>query len=318
LVPWGGGSMGGFLSLCLCCNMEMETKTSRSWRLVSREQIRSMAMLQEHDIPVRFVTAEKGDVEKARERWEKTNEWRVKQHVDNILEEPQERFDMIKQSYSHAFHGTSKEGDLVYYDKPGTIDWKGIENQKIELEDMIRHIVFIQEFIWNVLKNNETAKIVSVIDISGMSMSLHGPGMELLKAVLAIMEAHYPERAMHIFIINVPFGFSTMWKVVSRFIDPETRKKIHIEHGNGVISALAKVIDDSERPAEYGGSGGSLGSHPNERALLEHVADRLAMSHEQNVAAKLEHYILRFQAPKHDGPCRTDLECKCGKLQVPA
>ena len=36
------------------------------------------------------------------------------------------------------------------------------------------------------------------------------------------------------YIINAPFVFSGVWSVIKPWIDPTTRKKIHIISGNGL------------------------------------------------------------------------------------
>ena len=45
--------------------------------------------------------------------------------------------------------------------------------------------------------------------------------LEFIKAVAAYRGANYPERASHIFIINAPVWFGTLWAMISPFIDPK-------------------------------------------------------------------------------------------------
>lgn len=79
----------------------------------------------------------------------------------------------------------------------------------------------LQEYLWQVLDTDDVnGKGVSVIDVAGLSVTGGGNNTEFLKSVLALLGEHYPERARHIFIVNAPFGFSTLWTVISRFVDP--------------------------------------------------------------------------------------------------
>jgi hypothetical protein len=57
----------------------------------------------------RFIAAEKGNVEKGRQRYENTLKWRRENNIDQILREPQPHFHAIKKCYPQYFHGRSKE-----------------------------------------------------------------------------------------------------------------------------------------------------------------------------------------------------------------
>ena len=51
-------------------------------------------------------------------------------------------------------------------------------------------------------------------DMTNVSMSdLAGDTMRLMKATMATMAAHYPERSDKLFIVNAPRFFAAMWRV---------------------------------------------------------------------------------------------------------
>jgi len=79
----------------------------------------------------------------------------------------------------------------------------------------------VQEFLWRQLEPSAEGRCVTVLDVAGVKMgSGKSLGMDFLKAMLVMLGEHYPERAKAIFIVNVPWGFGTLWAIVARFIDP--------------------------------------------------------------------------------------------------
>jgi hypothetical protein len=47
-----------------------------------------------------------------------------------------------------------------------------------------------------------------------------------MNSLLVFLQGYYPERLGTLFILNAPFIFGAVWKVVSPFIDSRTRKKV--------------------------------------------------------------------------------------------
>ena len=68
--------------------------------------------------PPFFVVAENGDAAKALAKWHRTLEWRAELNVDGLLEEPQAHYEVIKQAYTHAFHGRSRGEIHIPLPKP--------------------------------------------------------------------------------------------------------------------------------------------------------------------------------------------------------
>jgi hypothetical protein len=52
------------------------------------------------------------------------------------------------------------------------------------------------------------------------------PSFATSKAVLNILQTHYPERLGHALIANVPFLLNAFYKLITPFIDPRTRVKM--------------------------------------------------------------------------------------------
>jgi hypothetical protein len=64
---------------------------------------------------------------------------------------------------------------------------------------------------------------------------------------------YYPERLGKMYLINAPWGFSTVFSVVKGWLDPVTVEKIHVL-GGGYQSELLKQIPAENLPTTFGGT----------------------------------------------------------------
>jgi hypothetical protein len=62
-----------------------------------------------------------------------------------------------------------------------------------------------------------------------------------------IDELNYPERANAYYLVNVPYVFSAIWKVVKPLLQPRTIARVKVLSGNG-LEALRKMIDEEHIP----------------------------------------------------------------------
>lgn len=66
--------------------------------------------------------------------------------------------------------------------------------------------------------------------------------------------AQYPEPYGHLFIINGPTGFSSVWNMMKGLIDPVTAKSIHVLGGpKDWTPKLFDFIGEENMPSTYGG-----------------------------------------------------------------
>lgn len=220
----------------------------------------------------RFIAAEKGDEEKGRQRYENTLQWRRENEVDNILVTPHPMFEIIKKYYPQYFHGRSKAGQPVYYERPGKIDLAALKREGLSIEDLLRHYMYITEYLWRVIEPSDTGRSLTVLDVTGIGMyDLGGEVLDFIKRASAFTGAHYPERSAHIFIINIPGWFNMIWRMVKPMIDPVTREKVHMLKGSAILRELETLIDLDNIPRDLGGKGPALGESQEEIELLAHV-----------------------------------------------
>ncbi len=101
--------------------------------------------------------------------------------------------------------------------------------------------------------NKPIEKQVIIFDLAGLSYSLDFMSINVMKRVLSIDQAMYPERLKYMFFINAPIFFTAMWAVFKQCIDPVTADKIKII-GSSYKETLLKFIDADQIPVDYGGT----------------------------------------------------------------
>ncbi|CEG41519.1 sec14 cytosolic [Plasmopara halstedii] len=226
----------------------------------------------------RFIAGEKGDEEKGRARYLATLKWRKENNIDNILVTPHPNFEIIKRSYPQYFHGRTRDGHPVYYERPGKIDLPALKREGLSIDDLLRHYMYITEYLWRVVEPNDLGRSITVLDVSGIGMyDLGGEVLDFIKRASAFTGEHYPERSAHIFIINIPGWFNMIWRMVKPMIDPVTREKVHMLKGSAILKELETLIDLENIPSDFGGESVALGDSEEEHALAAHVKKYLGV-----------------------------------------
>jgi hypothetical protein len=128
----------------------------------------------ELEIPHRYIAGCQGDIVEARRRWELTLKWRKEERIDTILDEPQPHFEVIKEHYPHFLCGRSREGHLVYYERPGKVDMKALAAAGLNIDDMVRYYVYICEVLWVKMDTRDDrenwGRLVTVFDCEGIRL----------------------------------------------------------------------------------------------------------------------------------------------------
>ena len=112
--------------------------------------------------------------------------------------------------------------------------------------------------------NRYIGKAVVVVDLEGMYLGQCTRAFyRMVRGIAAIDGDNYPERLGQCLILNAPRAFSIVWSGVSKFIDPETQKKLRIldaRSGVPLVEQLSEVIAPSQIPSDYGGTAAPLAS----------------------------------------------------------
>src|SRR3546814_12106319 len=72
--------------------------------------------------------------------------------------------------------------------------------------------------------------LVTVLDMEGVGLKdLGGEALEFMKQASKIVQEHYVERCHKMFLVNVPYMFSFIWRIVQPMVNENTRRKITID-----------------------------------------------------------------------------------------
>lgn len=92
----------------------------------------------------------------------------------------------------------------------------------------------------------------TITDLSGVGIAKATQVYGYLQTISAISQNYYPERLGKLYVINAPWGFSTVFNFIKRWLDPVTVNKIHIL-GSGYQKQLLEQIPAENLPKQFGG-----------------------------------------------------------------
>eukprot|EP00262_Sarcandra_glabra_P016815 TRINITY_DN5593_c2_g1_i1.p1 TRINITY_DN5593_c2_g1~~TRINITY_DN5593_c2_g1_i1.p1 ORF type:complete len:246 (-),score=46.59 TRINITY_DN5593_c2_g1_i1:252-989(-) len=98
-------------------------------------------------------------------------------------------------------------------------------------------------------KGNE--KLIGVLDLQ--KLTYKNIDARALITGFQFLQAYYPERLAKCYILNMPWIFVSVWKVVSRFLEQATLEKVVIVTSEDGQTALMEEIGEDSLPEEYGG-----------------------------------------------------------------
>jgi len=99
----------------------------------------------------------------------------------------------------------------------------------------------------------------TIMDLKGVGITRVPSVYSYVRQASAISQNYYPERLGRLYLINAPWGFSSVWSVVKGWLDPVTVNKIHIL-GSGYQSELLSQVPAENLPVQFGGKCACEGS----------------------------------------------------------
>jgi hypothetical protein len=154
---------------------------------------------------------------------------------------------------------TKQDGRPVYIEKLGKIDLN--QMYKITTADrMLKNLVCEYEKLADPRLPACSRKAGKLLETCCTVMDLKGVGITSVPSVYGyvkqasdISQNHYPERLGKLYLINAPWGFSSVFSAVKGFLDPVTVSKIHVL-GSGYQKELLSQVPAENLPVEFGGS----------------------------------------------------------------
>ncbi|XP_022977706.1 SEC14 cytosolic factor-like isoform X2 [Cucurbita maxima] len=199
----------------------------------------------------RFLRARDYDVGKAHKMLVDCLKWRVENQIDKILRKPifpADVYRSVRDSQLVGLSGYSKEGLPIFAIGVGlsTLD-------KEHVHDYVQSHIQINEYRDRVILPSASKKYgrpitscVKILDMTGLKLSALGH-IKFLTILSTIDDLNYPERTTAYYIVNVPYVFSSCWKVVKPLLHERTRKKVQVLPGCG-RDELLKIMDYTSLP----------------------------------------------------------------------
>lgn len=168
--------------------------------------------------------------------------------------------DKVGPPYLTAFLLTKlQDGRPVYIEQYGNIDLNAM--YKITSADrMLQNLVVEYEKVADPRLPACSRKAGKLLETCCTIMDMKGVGVTRIPSVYgyvkqasAISQDHYPERLGKLYIINAPWGFSSVFSVVKGFLDPVTVSKIHVL-GAGYQKELLAQVPKENLPKVFGGT----------------------------------------------------------------
>lgn len=153
----------------------------------------------------------------------------------------------------------TQDGRPVYIEQLGNIDLTAM--YKITSQDrMLQNLVVEYEKVGDPRLPACSRKSGTLLETCCTIMDLKGVGItkvssvyEYVQKASAISQNYYPERLGKLYLINAPWGFSGVFSVVKKFLDPVTVNKIHVL-GSGYQSELLAQVPKENLPKQFGGT----------------------------------------------------------------
>lgn len=98
----------------------------------------------------------------------------------------------------------------------------------------------------------------TIMDLKGVGITKVSSVYGYVKQASSISQDHYPERLGKLYLINAPWGFSSVFSVVKGWLDPVTVGKIHVL-GSGYQTELLAQVPKENLPKLFGGSCACVG-----------------------------------------------------------
>ncbi|PHH52782.1 Sec14 cytosolic factor [Ceratocystis fimbriata CBS 114723] len=209
---------------------------------------------------LRFLRARKFDVMLAKKMFVECEEWRKNTDLDKILPtwDFAERAEVAK-FYPQYYHKIDKDGRPVYIEELGQIDVASMYKVTTP-ERMLTNLAVEYERVADPRLPACSRKsghlletCCTIMDLKGVSITRIPQVYNNVQKASELSQNYYPERLGRLYIINSPWGFSGIWGVVKRWLDPVTVEKIHIL-GSTYKDELLKQVPAENLPEKFGGT----------------------------------------------------------------
>ncbi|OQR90598.1 hypothetical protein THRCLA_09263 [Thraustotheca clavata] len=164
----------------------------------------------------------------------KIMDWRKQINANELLNTKLDQPELFSQCWPSMISGEDYYGHIVNYERLKDIQLDTfLSNFNLEqvLSHRAKHMERMHAEMNAVSKRvgRRIYKHICIFDLSGVGLKHLSPSViNFLKPIFDLGQIYYPESLFRMYLVNAPFVFWGTWKIISNFIDPETKEKIQI------------------------------------------------------------------------------------------
>nr|CCA22618.1 conserved hypothetical protein [Albugo laibachii Nc14] len=189
-------------------------------------------------------------------------EWRAKFGMDTILERTLPHNDLFQTCWPSYLYGEDVDGHVITVDILQDIKVEVFQEKLTHLDQLLAlRAQFMERLQWeknaiSMRRGLRVTKHISLVDINGFGLKYISPSfLGYMKPIFEIGQTYYPETLHCMYIINVPYIFTSAWKLISSFVSSETTEKIHLLKNKEEFLKVAESngISAEAIPVQFGG-----------------------------------------------------------------
>ena len=220
---------------------------------------------------LRFLRGHKFDIATACKMMKAMFAWRRDNNIDEIREKIDKGkmtpdqfpcYDKIVPFYPFMFDMEHKDklGHPLNFERTGRMRPRALM-QSVTQEEFVHFHIHMMEYVQIHLERlsagaekGHLMRLCAVKDLDGLGVHMMiADAITWMQSLVRVTQANYPETMDKCFLLNTPWAFYTIWKVVKPWLAERTIKKVNILDAN-YLEPLCAQIDTSELPPLWGGS----------------------------------------------------------------
>lgn len=240
----------------ICKKLSTETKSNDRFLEHEKQQLRKKVV---EGFASRYLIAEKMKVKSAIDRLKSTVKFRKEMEIDDLRlcfdeKESNVKIDNLCQMLLSQCGDCPPCMYIFGYDYEGracVVADGSITPEKFEHVKWLKwHLYIAERALACAERKSGQDEFCIIYDYKNYSKK-NTPPMSIAKEVIMAFQTHYPERLHVVYGIDVPYIFRAFYKLVSIFIDPETRSKIRFITGNAEKEKMLKEYISRETSLSF-------------------------------------------------------------------
>lgn len=193
---------------------------------------------------LRYLIARNFDLKKASVMLQNTLTWRAKFGVKHIhRKEAMATIARENATGKIYLRGFDQNNNVIMYMRP-------VYENTSDHDGNCLHLVYNLERACAIMFQRkhlgiDGQRITLLVNYEGYSL-FNAPPMRTSRAILDILQNHYPERLNRAYCIRPPWIFSAFWSMISPFIDVKTKVKVQMINAKSVENIAEQITTASD------------------------------------------------------------------------